>query len=155
MKPPTTPQPPQPAPPSPQPGSQPGPQSEQPTGLAGQGGWIALLAILMSGVVLMSSAPMPWLLLPMALSAISIVLAAVILSRLNKARVKGFMRTWTVIMIVFASMSLLFSLGTLALQPILGPFRDCIRESVTLSGIHECQAEYTQKIERMTGTTPR
>lgn len=110
-----------------------------------------LLVVLMTGVILYSSAPMPWLVLPLALSLASVGVAVYLLVLMSRTRLRGVIRAWAVTMLVFASLSSLFTVGAIALQPIIGPFQTCIRDSVTLTGVHSCQTEYEKSVERMTG----
>lgn len=110
-----------------------------------------LLVVLMTGVILYSSAPLPWLVLPLALSLASVGVAVYLLVLMSRARLRGVIRAWAVTMLVFASLSSLFTVGAIALQPIIGPFQTCIRDSVTLTGVHSCQTEYEKSVERMTG----
>ncbi|GAA1354122.1 hypothetical protein [Falsarthrobacter nasiphocae] len=135
----------------PSPSGSPSPEKTGPDGAPGaegpRPGWLFLVVILLTGAMLYSAAP-GWLVaIPLVFAAAAIGLAVWLLRRAPR----GMMRTWLVVVMVMAGVNLFMSLGNIALQPVLGPFRECVSSSVTLSGVNECQSEYQNAVERMTG----
>ncbi len=115
------------------------------------GGWLLLLAVLLTGSMMGSAATLPWALVPLVFSVAAIAVSVKILRQLKIAGVKGFIRTWTVILLVFSAMSAFLTVTAMAFRPIIGPYQDCMQNAVTLTGLNECQADYQKMLEKMAG----
>jgi hypothetical protein len=101
-----------------------------------------------------STTALPWILIPIAFSLAAVGVSIMVLVRLSRAGVRGFIKTWTIVLMCFAGLSLVFTLAAMALQPILGPYQECMQTSVTLTGVNQCQADYQQMLERLGGSKP-